>query len=330
MKKIGHLSVLLVLAAACAKQGVIPNPDRFPPHLISVTAANQTQVNLRFDEALKSSSIMPSTFTLSSSYGQAKIRFAAKDPNDAQGRSLILLTSPLAPGTYTISGLVADGKDNAASIRASFKASAKRDTLPPYLSLLPFEERTSFPYILKLESAEPVDTSIEIMTLTAPFVPAASLTESWNSDLTRLDINCGDSTLKSRAFYYVLLPGVADFAGNRTGFGVSKLMYSDTTLPLYPVMGRILTEQGKGAASSLVLFKQWGGVVAATIADTSGVFISKLAERDSLEIEAYFDRERDGIFEESYRGFFPALGDSIIITTQQVSQPLRFEQLLTR
>lgn len=327
MKQIWSLSILLVLLSACARQGVIPNPDKFPPHLVSVNAVNQTQINLRFDEALKPSLISASTFTLTPQQDEETIRFVAKDPNDSQGRSIVVLTSPLSAGTYTLSGLVADKTDNATTIKVKFRASEKRDTLPPYLALTPLDERVSFPYNFKLESAEPVDTSQVIKMLTTPFIPSSSLTRSWNSDLNTFDISCGDTLLKTQAFYLIILPGIIDFAGNRTGYGLSKLVYSDSTLTLYPVFGKILRAQGTGAASSLVLLKHSGNTIASTLADTSGSFFTKVSIRDSVEVEAYFDEGFDGIFEESSRIFFPLLPDTFEITTRPVNQPLYLEQL---
>lgn len=326
MLKRSHLFWFVIVLIGCARQGAIPNTDRFPPHLVSVTCPNRNQVIMSFDEELDSTALLPTTFLLNSSRDTAKIRFITKDPADS--KTLILLTSPLLDETYRLSGLALDRKGNASSIRSSFHASTRQDTTPPSILLSPGDPQTTFPYNIWFEFSEPVDTS---RGMPIPFAPPASeeaLAGSWNRDLTRYSIRIADTTLRGLPFYLVLLPGVSDFAGNRVTEGLAAFVYSDTGLLLRDIRGKVKTTEGASASRAIVLFKTPEEPFALTITDSSGAFIATLEEREETRIEAWFDRDGNGVYEEEASLSEEPLPDSVTLVTRPASAPMRLDQLI--
>jgi len=281
---------------------------------------------MSFDEELDSTALLPTTFLLSSSRDTARIRFITKDPADS--KTLILLTSSLLDETYRLSGLALDRKGNASSIRSSFHASTRQDTTPPSILLSPVEPRTSFPYSIRFEFSEPVDTSRGML---IPFAPPASeeaLSGSWNRDLTRYSIRIADTTLRGLPFYLVLLPGVSDFAGNRVTEGLAAFVYSDTGLLLRDIRGKVKTTEGASASRAIVLFKTPEEPFALTITDSSGAFIATIEEREETRIEAWFDRDGNGVYEEEASLSAQPLPDSVTLVTRPASVPMRLDQLI--
>lgn len=320
--------MFILLLAGCARQGAIPNTDRFPPHLVSVTCPNRNQVIMSFDEELDSTALLPTTFLLSSSRDTARIRFITKDPADS--KTLILLTSPLLDETYRLSGLALDRKGNASSIRSSFRASTRQDTTPPAILVSPGDPQTTFPYNIRFEFSEPVDTNRGMPILFAPPASEEALSSSWNRDLTRYSIRIADTTLRGLPFYLVLLPGIADFAGNRTTEGRATFVYSDTGLVLRDIRGEVKTAEGASAYSAIVLFKTPEKPSALTITDSSGAFIATLAEREETRIEAWFDRDGNGVYEEEASLSAQPLPDSVTLVTRSVPSPIRLDQLVPK
>lgn len=281
---------------------------------------------MSFDEELDSTALLPTTFLLNSSRDTAKIRFITKDPADS--KTLILLTSPLLDETYRLSGLALDRKGNASSIRSSFHASTRQDTTPPSILLSPGDPQTTFPYNIWFEFSEPVDTS---RGMPIPFAPPASeeaLSGSWNRDLTRYSIRIADTTLRGLPFYLVLLPGVSDFAGNRVTEGLAAFVYSDTGLLLRDIRGKVKTTEGASASRAIVLFKTPEEPFALTITDSSGAFIATLEEREETRIEAWFDRDGNGVYEEEASLSEEPLPDSVTLVTRPASAPMRLDQLI--
>lgn len=327
MLKRAQLSFAIILLASCARQGAIPNTDKFPPHLVSVTSLNRNQVVASFDEELDTTALLPSTFLITSAHDTADIRFIARDPTDRL--SLVLLTSPLLDETYQISGLVADNKGNASSIRSSFRASTRRDTTPPDILISPVEPLASFPYTFRFEFSEPVDTSKGMRILTAPATSEESFRSAWSRDLTRYEMRTADTTVKGPPFYLVILPGICDFAGNQVPEGLAGFVYSDTTLILRDIRGQVKTSEGKPAPSAIVLFKT-EGVFAATITDSSGVFLATLEEREGVTIEAWFDRDGNGLYERKVSFSAEPFPDSVVLITQPVASPVGLDQLIPK
>ncbi|TET23038.1 MAG: hypothetical protein E3J71_03885 [Candidatus Stahlbacteria bacterium] len=328
MLKPRHLVFVIILLAGCARQGAIPNTDKFPPHLVSVTHINRNQLIVSFDEELDSTALLPSTFLITSPHDTADICFIARDPNDTRGFSLILLTSPLIDETYQISGLVVDSRGNGASIRSSFRASTRQDTTPVSILVSPLDPQTTFPYSIRFEFSEPLDTSRGMRILTAPPASEEALSGSWNRELTRYSVRVADTTLKGLPFYLVLLPGVSDFAGNRTTEGLAAFVYSDTGLVLRDIRGEVKTSEGRAAYSAIVLFKTPQDLFALTITDSSGAFIATLEEREETKIEAWFDRDGNGVYEEEASFSEATLPDSVPLITRPAPSPLRFDQLI--
>ncbi len=328
MRKRKPFLLILVLLAGCARQGTIPNTDKFPPHLLSVTSINQTQVVLNFDEKIDSLDVLANTFLISSRSDTAEIRFAATDPNDSRGRSVILLTSPLIDATYRISGLVVDPEGNAASIHLSFSASTRRDTTPASILISPPEPKTSFPYTISFQFSEPVDTGRGMQIITAPGLSDEKLQASWNRDLTRYKMRVSDTTLQGQPFYFALLGGVFDFAGNGTTYGRAAYVHSDTGLVLHDLGGKVITMQGKPAASAIILFKTSDDVFALTIADSAGAFITSVQQRKGTRIQAWFDGDGNGIYEQEASISADPLPDSIILSTSPAASPARLNQLI--
>jgi hypothetical protein len=325
MLKRTQLFFAIVLLAGCARQGAIPNTDRFPPHLVSVTSVNRNQVVVSFDEELDTTALLPSTFLIASGHDTADIKFIARDPTARL--SLVLLTSPLLDETYQISGLIADNKGNASSIRSSFRASTRRDTTPPGILISPVEPFASFPYTFRFEFSEPVDTSRGMRILTAPAASEESFRSAWNRDLTRYEMRTTDTTVKGPGFYLVVLPGICDFAGNRTTEGLAGFVYSDTTLILRDIRGQVKTSEGKPAPSAIVLFKT-EDVFAATIADSSGVFLTTIEELEGVTIQAWFDRDGNGSYENEASFSAEPFPDSVGLITQPAALPLGLNQLI--
>jgi hypothetical protein len=327
MLKRAHLFFTVILLASCARQGAIPNTDKFPPHLTSVTSVNRTQVVASFDEELDTNALLPSTFLITSAHDTAEIRFIAKDPADRL--SLVLLTSSLLDETYQISGLVADYKGNASSIRSSFRASTRQDTTPPGILISPVEPVASFPYTFRFEFSEPVDTSKGMRTLTAPAASDELFRSAWSRDLARYEIRTTDTTVKGPPFYIIVLPGICDFSGNVVTTGLAGFIYSDTTLMLRDIRGQVKTQEGKPAPSAIVLFKT-EDVFAATITDSAGVFLITLEEREGVTAEAWFDHDGNGLYEEKASFSREPLADSVALITQPVALPVSLDQLIPK
>jgi hypothetical protein len=325
MLKRTQLFFAVILLASCARQGAIPNTDKFPPHLVSVTSVNRTQVVVGFDEELDTTALLPSTFLIASAHDTADIRFIARDPTNQL--SLVLLTSPLLDETYQISGLVADYKGNASSIRSSFRASTRQDTTPPGILISPVEPLTSFPYTFRFEFSEPVDTSKGMRILTAPTASEKSFRIAWSRNLARYEIRTTDTTVKGPGFYIVVPPGICDFAGNRTSTGLAGFVYSDTTFILQDIRGQVKTSEGRPAPSAIVLFKT-EDVFAATITDSSGVFLTTIEERKGITIEAWFDRDGNDLYEQKASFSAESLPDSVVLVTQPLASPAGLDQLI--
>jgi len=321
MLRLRILAAGLLVLAACARQGAIPNPDRFPPHLVSATSLNRTRVSLRFDDELDSTALLPSTFLLTSPHDTARIRFVARDEAEPRRNALILLTSPLLDEVYTVSALVVDRHGNAASVRGKFRASTREDTTAPLVLVSPLQPQTSFPYRLALEFSEPVDTGRGVQTLGVP-VPAEGLVSGeWNRGLVRYSVTCKDTTLRSRPFYLVLLPSASDFTGNRMRDAAWTFVYSDTALVLRDVRGIVRTADGRAASASLVTFSTDGLPFAAVLTDSSGAFLATIEDRENVAVQAWFSRDRDAMFEEHDSLFWRTLPDSIELHTRVLPAP---------
>lgn len=312
-----------ILLCSCARQGAIPNTDRFPPHLLSADSPNRTEVRLTFDEGLNPSGLLE-TFKLESNSDTPEIKFITSVPGNS--KILTLFTSPLEPHHYEISGLVVDGNNNAASIRSKFKASEKMDTTPPSMVISPADTQASFPFRLSMSSNEPIDTSRNYRVITIPYSSSTSL--SWRPDLSRIDINTRDTSLKTQPFYLIIFPGISDFAGNRVKHGLSSFIYADSLTKLSILHGIAKSEELRPSGCMLILLKMSERILAATLADSSGYFTISYVPTDSLGIEAWCDYNGDGLFEESGNERFAPLPDSIEISTQKLSSPRFLEQII--
>ncbi|MBN2380889.1 hypothetical protein JXM67_13915 [candidate division WOR-3 bacterium] len=320
-----NLISIYVLLLACARQGAIPNPDRFPPHLLNATSVNRTQVNLRFDEELGADALLPNTFFITSPLDTAEIRFITVDPGDRTTYNL--LTSPLLDVTYQISALVFDRNDNASLIKASFKASTRQDTTGPSVLAYPDLPQTRFPYAVKFQFSEPVDTGRRIRVLSAPLAMPENLVSKWDPTLTRLTVECSDTFLRGYPFYAVLLAGSRDFAGNRETMGLSVFVYSDTSLELTELRGDIRTSSGGAAYGALLLFLTSDSLLALTQSDTSGLFQVTLHAADQLSVTAYFDPDSDYWFDEKTSVVISSLADTIHLKTQPLLAPIDVDQI---
>ncbi|MBD3286708.1 hypothetical protein GF359_08890 [candidate division WOR-3 bacterium] len=326
MFRLRYLFPLLILFCACARQGAIPNPDRFPPHLKKATSVTRTQVNLLFDERLDSKALSPNTFLITSTHDTAEIKFITTNPVVRDG-GIILYTSPLQQEDYRISGLVRDGKGNSSLAEARFMASDRRDTTPPGITIRP--PGNSFPYTIIIGFSESIDTTNPLIILTAPYTPKEKTEYTWDrtGTLTNLRMVSKDTTQKGSPFYVVLLPGASDFSANRDKSGAQTFIHSDTTLELRDVRGRIEASDGSSARSSLLAFRSQGKLIGMGLADSTGAFQVSLPPREEFTLNAYFDPDKDNRFEEKGSLKFPSSQDSIMLLTQPLPEPAGIEEI---
>lgn len=319
------LSILIFLSAHCARQGAIPNPDRFPPHLESISSVNRTQLELVFDESLDANALQPTTFSITSAHDSANIRFLAISPRNP--RAVLVITSRLIDEKYTVSGLATDKLGNSSLISESFTPSTREDTFPPFVTVSPTEPLVRFPYRLSYDFSEPADTSRGISILTVPRRAEEEMKREWRRDLMQYNIIYSDSLLKNIALYTLLLPGITDFSGNRVLTGKTILTYNDTTLTLRDVRGSVKTRDAKPAPLALILFTADDTAFAACMADSTGAFLLSLEDKTGVKIEAWFDAEQDGLYEETGERLYRTLPDSLIVHTNPTT-PLRLQDII--
>ncbi len=318
------ITLFTIFLCSCARQGTIPNTDRFPPHLLTVVSPVQNEVHLTFDEKLNPSAILLESFKLTSPVDTPSIRFITSGTGDF--KKIILFTSALESQTYEISGLVVDENNNSSTIRAKFRPSANRDTFPPNIFFSPSDTQTTFPFRVSLLSNEPVDTSRGWNIISIPYSPSTSI--FWRKDLNRLEIAATDSSLKTHPFYLVLIPGIRDYAGNRLKTGLSTFIYPDTLSKLFKISGHIKTEGYDPSGYMLILLKAEEKVIAGTLADSTGFFSLNCELPDSFKIEAWVDCESDGLFDEAGNRTYTSLPDSIELSTTRLSSPRSLKQIV--
>lgn len=316
--------------AGCARQGAIPNPDRFPPHLLSISAISSTQLTASFDEEVDSAALLPATYLLTSPSDTPRIKFIARDPNQPGGSNLLLITTPMKGKNYKLSGMVADKEGNASTVGASFKASIRKDTTSPSILVTPREPHTRFPYSIRFQASEPVDTSKDVAVITAPLLrDEKKYSLAWDRDLTTYTLKVSDTTFKHEAFYAGLLPGLGDFSGNRTREGFSGFFYADTGFVLKQVRGKVETSLGKPAGSAILLFTDTeDSIFALTIADTSGMFLTRLKPKEVITLQVFFDENSDYVYEEQAILKLAELEDTIDIITEPVTDPVRLKDII--
>lgn len=315
--------LILFLCVSCARQGAIPNPDKFPPHLLSISSPNRNELHLRFDEVIDPVKVLKETYQILSPKDTAEIRFITASTDNS--KILVFYTSPLLPSEYRLIGLATDNSNNASSINSRFTASERKDSIPPSINAFPKDTLTVFPYRVTLEANEPLDTSDGFKVIHLPTV--SNISYYWRQNLKKLDINFKDSSLIKHPLYILIPQGIADFAGNKTRNGLAFFEYADSALELNRVFGRVESSSpSKGPI--LLLFKDHDSLFAATLTDSSGRFSTAIEKKTSVTIEAWADIDGDGFFEENGQLIYAGETDALNIITNIPVPPRSLEQLI--
>lgn len=305
-------SFLIPLLLFCAKKLPPPSPDRFPPRVKEIRPLYNNTLLIFFNEPLDTTSLNPSNFSLTKDTQHIQIRNLAFF--NEKNTTLQIITASLNPEEkYTIKGFVKDKNKNQAFFSKSFKAIAKRDTIPPEIEKIsPTTMFTSFPYNIRLKFSEPLDT------LSSKLNFLSSIKDIYieiTKGIKEVKITVKDTIYKKTPFSFLILPTLYDFSKNPVLRYYSFFFIADTTLPIKTVIGKI---EGEAKNENIVItafYKQH--LETCAISDTTGFFKLNLIQKDSIRLICFSDTNRDLYSEFFYDTLIEKVKDTLKIRLKE-------------
>jgi hypothetical protein len=285
--------VIIVLALACAKKALPPNPDRFPPHLAEIRAVNQNRVDLIFDEAMQQKDASVRDFTVLTTRGETLKLLAVSGGTDAA--TLSLLTARQAALKYTLSGTAHDQAGNPTRFTRGFFGSIRADTVGPMVSSISpraFSTGLRRNVTVTVAFSKPIDTLTLREVWILPPSLAARFKREWDATLSAVRFTLSDSLGPDTTVTFILPPYIKDFVGNRVDHAVFTVFRTDTTALPRMVPGRL--EAGGNPISDGYIVLAEGQLAMAVVSRSDGSFFLRVGKQP-YSVTALADTNRDGV-----------------------------------
>lgn len=247
---------LACVCASCAKKMLPPSPDRFAPHLIGVESRTRGLVELQFDEEVDARRVMPDSVLIRDAKGGLVV---PKRVATSRSRDRLTIWAPLVPGSlYALSLAVPDRFGNWARVKTRFVAATRSDSVAPRVVRVTPSPGTGgfrFGAQIRVSFSEAIDTTgTRTRLLVMPKERESLFDLSWEADWQTLRISNQDSLVGRSPIYVLLLPGLADLAGNRTRSAAFTYLSPDSVFTGPIVKGRAVWRSA-GLGTGVVLFE---------------------------------------------------------------------------
>ena len=291
---------LALLVLACAKKGMPPNPDRFPPSLLDFTVVNQNRLDLTFDEPMAQKDLPGglahlSDYSITGLGGDTlPVLGVAFSPDQTV---ISLLTRRQQREKYVLKGITRDVAGNTVRFARQFQGSTRPDTIAPaIISVSPRMHATNLhrDVAVTFIFSKPIDTLTFGGFLVLPSSLSGRFSPRWNPGLNGIQFMLADSLGRGTVVSFLVPPVFRDFAGNHPAQAGYTSFSSDSLVLPGLVKGRLEVEGGP-ARNAFILLEQDEPLLA-TIGREDGSFVLR-AKKEPYAVVALADTDYDGYVE---------------------------------
>jgi len=264
---IGSITLIAVLAAACAHKAPPIFKDRLQPRLTKVSVINNRQLQLTFTEEIDTMALAPDSILITSQQETLEIFLTYPSLSASE---IIAATEPMSGIDYEISGSVFDKAENKGIFKSSFKGSSSPDTITPWITSY---SQGGDKYEFFLQFSEAMDTTSAAFSV----IPKRNFNASWsNHRYVKFLPASKDQSMNFDTTYYLFLKSARDISGNRVIPFVTSVT-PDTSYAPISLSGRALVDTVP-VKSGLALLSRERTIGIAVV--TNGDFLFNV--RDSL------------------------------------------------